>query len=345
MVVIRPAGLNEKVTANPRFVQEVLPFLAPAVSDLLRNLPTSIWSELEELRLRVSRPLLMRLGLGELTLNQHGEICRNLSDGVIISREMVDRSLQMITASSIYACEEELKNGFLTIRGGHRVGVTGKVVLEAGRVKTIRYVSSLNVRMSREIKGVGRQVLPYLIHNSQVVSTLIVSPPQAGKTTLLRDIIRLLSDGDQKLGYGAVNVGVVDERSELAGCWQGVPQNDLGRRVDVLDACPKAEGMLMLLRAMAPQVIVTDELGRESDLRAVQEAVSGGVAIITSVHGLDEQDIRRKPVLRAILDTGVFQRIIVLSRRLGVGTLEKILDSSTNRNLLSGGPKLLTGRC
>ncbi len=326
-----------------RFDREILPVLAQPVGKLLANLTRDKKTRLEEIRLRANQPLIIRLDKGELTATPQGEFINDWALGYRVNQSQVLTTLDIMTQSSIYAWEEEIKNGFITLRGGHRVGLTGKVTLDAGQVKTIKHVSGLNIRISKELKGVGRKVLPYLLKDYRVQNTLIISPPQAGKTTLLRDLIRLLSSGVIELGIRGVNVGVVDERSELGGCWEGIAQNDLGPRTDVLDCCPKAQGMVMLLRAMAPQVIVADELGRPEDIRALEEAVNSGVSVLTSVHGEDNLDIRRKPILREVLQSGVISRVVVLSRRLNVGTVEKIIDCTENKNLLSS-PLALAGR-
>jgi len=322
------------VNGNDRFCCEIVPLLAQPAASLLRNLPSEYSTILEELRLRSGSPILLRSGQKEISVSPDGQVTLDTSKGFSVTPEIVRTSLEIMTRSSIYAWEEELRNGFLTLPGGHRVGLAGRVVVEAGKVKTMRYVSSLNVRISREVKDVAQKVVPYLITNRTLQSTLIISPPQAGKTTLLRDIVRLLSNGIPELGLPGQNVGVVDERSELAGCWEGIPQNDLGPRTDVLDCCPKSQGMIMLLRAMAPQVIVTDELGKPEDISALEEAVNGGVSVITTVHGQDEEDAMRKPFLKQLLQTGVFRRIVVLSRSLGVGTVERIIDTAQGKNLL-----------
>lgn len=334
VVTIKKVMTRPVQPGNDRFGCEVVPLLAQPVASLLKSVDSGYRASLEELRLRASRPLLLRCKQGEFTVTPDGKLTQDITKGLIIIPELVRSSLEIMTRSSIYAWEEELKNGFLTLPGGHRVGLAGKVIVEAGKVKTVRYVSSLNVRISRELTDIGRRILPYLIANASVHNTLIISPPQAGKTTLLRDIVRLISYGGQEAGLAGLNVGVVDERSELAGCWEGIPQNDLGPRTDVLDCCPKSQGMIMLLRAMAPQVIVTDELGKSEDIAALEEAVNGGVSVVTTVHGENEEDISRKPFLNELIRTGVFRRIVVLSRRMGVGTVEKILDTSDGKNVL-----------
>ncbi|HWJ03205.1 MAG TPA: stage III sporulation protein AA [Verrucomicrobiae bacterium] len=335
MALIKQVIATQSGQKPTRLDLEILPLLAPELGEKLRCISTETKLRVEEIRLRSGCPLVLRTGQGEITLTGNGQTCRDITKGFRVDGEMVRATLDIMTRSSIYAWEEEIKNGFLTLRGGHRVGLAGKAVLEGGRVKTLRPVASLNIRIAHEVKGVGSKLISYLINNSGVYNTLIISPPQAGKTTLLRDLVRLLSTGVPEIGLKGVNVGVVDERSELAGCWEGIPQNDLGPRVDILDCCPKAQGMIMLLRAMAPQVIVTDEMGKREDLHAVEEAVNGGVTILTSVHGQDVEDVMRKPVLGEILTTGVFQRIVVLSRRLGPGTVEKIWDGNLGKNLLA----------
>ncbi len=341
MPALKPA--SKHVPSEDRLYPEVISLLAPPLASLLRGLTAGSLSQVEEIRLRAGHPILLRTGNLEFTAYPGGKAGSEWAKGFLVTPEIIRASVEIMTRSSIYAWEDELRNGFLTLRGGHRVGLAGKVVLEGGSIKTVRNISSLNVRIAREIKGVGRKLLPYLIEKSIVQSTLIISPPQAGKTTLLRDLIRLLSTGGPESGLAGLNVGVVDERSELAGCWEGIPQNDLGPRTDVLDCCPKSQGMVMLIRAMSPQVIVTDELGRREDITALEEAVNGGVTVITTVHGQDEQDIKRKPVLRELLGTGVFRRGVVLSRRLGVGTVERVWDPGSGKDILTV-PLVLRGR-
>jgi stage III sporulation protein AA len=155
---------------------------------------------------------------------------------------------------------------------------------------------------------------------------MIIGPPQTGKTTLLRDIARVISTGDQNIR--AEKVGIVDERSEIAGCINGVPQLTFGPRVDILDACPKAEGMMMMIRSMSPDVLIVDEIGRKEDAEAIMEAVNAGIRLIMTTHGSSLQEIRNRPSLKEILEREIFQRFILLNRDQGPGTITKILDGS-----------------
>jgi stage III sporulation protein AA len=162
---------------------------------------------------------------------------------------------------------------------------------------------------------------------------LIVSPPLAGKTTLLRDFVRQLSDGIPTLGFKGVNVGLVDERSEVAGTYLGYPQFDIGIRTDVLDGCPKAQGVMMLIRSMSPQVVATDEIGRPEDMEALQEALQAGVVVFTTIHGESYEEIKTRPFFKEVDSWRLFERIVILSRRLGVGTVEGIYEGRTQKRM------------
>lgn len=286
--------------------------------------------ELQEIRLRIGQPIILKIRGEEYGLCENG--CCLLSKGMTITRQGLNELLRCMSDFSLYALEEELKQGFMTLEGGHRVGLVGKVVLEQNQVKTLRYISGMNIRIAHEVLGCSEKVMPYIVGRDKVCHTLIVSPPGCGKTTLLRDIVYQLSEGFH--GYGPYTVGVVDERSEIAACYQGVPQNHLGKRTDVLDGCPKVEGMRMLLRAMAPQVVAVDEIGKSQDCEALQEMLNAGVTLLCTVHGKDEKECLQRPYLKTLLEEGLFERLIILSHRQGPCTVEAILDGTRNMKSL-----------
>lgn len=297
------------------------------------NQAESPFQALEEIRLRVNQPLLVCFTDKDVFLNAQGERVKP-SQAYRVRPEDLSETLERLTQSSVYAAEEEIRQGFLTLPGGHRVGITGEAVLQNGRVQTLKHITGLNFRVAKEAKGFGREVLPYLITSEgRLRHTLILSMPRAGKTTLLRSLIRLLSDGVPELNLQGKTVGVVDERGELAGMWQGVPAFNLGVRTDILDGCPKAVGMGMLIRAMAPEIVAVDELGQEEDAEAVAEALRSGVSVLSTAHASSLAEARARPVLQQLLSTGVFERVIVLSRRDGPGSIESVNDLSTGENL------------
>ena len=204
------------------------------------------------------------------------------------------------------------------------MGVIGKAILEQDRVKNLQYISSANIRVAHEVIGCADKVIPYITKDRQVCHTLIISPPCCGKTTLIRDLIRQVSDGNTYVK--GCSVGVVDERSELGGCYLGVPQNELGMRTDILDGCPKAQGMLMLIRSMAPKVIAVDEIGSAEDIHALEYAMQCGCTLIASVHGRDMEEISEKPVLSDLVHKKRFERYVVLENRSHPGEIRAVFD-------------------
>lgn len=268
--------------------------------------------EPEEFRLRIGRPVMVLDQSGEWYWSRDGQTVQTCSGGSYIwSEQDMKETLSRMSQYSMYALEEEIRNGFFTIQGGHRVGVAGKAVCEHGKILTIRNIYSLNVRVARQKKGCAENVIPWLIQEGSIYNTLILSPPGAGKTTMLRDCIRLLSEGTPRLP--GQKVGVVDERSELAAGFSGIPQNDLGSRTDVLDACPKAEGMRLLVRSMSPRILAVDELGSREDYLAVEEALHCGCRILGTMHVGRIEELREKLYLSQWLEREFFERFVFLS--------------------------------
>lgn len=271
---------------------------------------------LQEIRLRLGRPVMVIIRGEEHLLSQSGQFTDKSAEAYITSKQDLEELLQHICNYSLYAFEDEIRQGFITVSGGHRVGIAGQVVLgENGQVRNIKHISYMNIRIAHEIKGAADKVLPMVYKNGQLINTLIISPPGCGKTTLLRDLIRQVSNGNE---YGrGMCVGVVDERSELAGSYLGVPQNDLGARSDVLDACPKRLGMLLLLRSMSPGVIAIDELGTAEELEALKLALACGTKMIATIHGESLKDVERKFGVKNIQKEQLFDVFFLLGKRQG----------------------------
>jgi len=305
-------------------VKEIMAILPASIRTILNALPPTVTEQLEEIRLRQNQPLEVRYGQQSSYVTASGQITSIASQGWEFTEEQSVKLLNQVSQHSLYALEEELKRGYITVVGGHRIGIAGKVVLDNGEVKGIRDVTSFNIRIAREKKGAAQKVMPVLFESGKLLNTLLISPPQCGKTTLLRDMARSISYGSE--WSSSRKVGIVDERSELAGCLQGVPQRDVGPRTDVLDACPKAAGMMMLIRSMSPDVLIVDEIGRPEDGDAVWEAIHAGVSVICSAHGADVTEVAERPMLGKLIRQGAFSRYIVLSRTKGVGTIQAIYD-------------------
>lgn len=317
-------------------MKPIFQILPSTLRDLIQSLPRPILGCLEEIRVRQDRPLEVITSEQAWFVSRGCQLTVAPKESIIPSRDDCLKMLNLLSNHSLYTMEEELRRGYVTIEGGHRIGLVGTVVVEEGRVKYLRDITGFNVRVAREIKGVGEQLLasiftgqgPKGVHDNiaGVHNVLIVSPPQCGKTTLIRDLARLASTGGGR--FSSFKVGIVDERSEIAGCINGVPQHDVGPRTDVLDSCPKAEGMMMMIRSMSPHILVVDEIGSAEDCLAMIEAIHAGVNIFSTVHGHSVAEINNRPTLGPLLKANVFTRIIVLSRKNGPGTIEGIYDQA-----------------
>lgn len=304
--------------------RDILPYLPARIKAAILKMPPEYYKGMEEIRLRCGQPLALKLGDRDYSLDDRGGIQEVLERGCIVSSDDIYRSITAVSDNSLYAFAEEISRGFITIPGGHRVGLAGQTVLNGAEVHTIKNFSGIAFRIAREVKGCAQGIIGRIYpRDLEPVNTLVIAAPRCGKTTILRDVARSLSQGTRQ-GRGC-NVAVVDERSELAGTYQGRAQMDLGPRTDVLDSCPKARGMIMAIRSLAPHVLITDEIGRREDIEAVQECVNAGVAVITSVHARNVEEVKKRPILRELLATNAFENLIVLSRSNGPGTIEQIV--------------------
>ena len=253
------------------------------------------YDKLYEIRLRVGRPLFLTYDGGECFLRKPGQ------EQYLVTTEDLKETLEYVTGYSLYAYEDEIRQGFISVQGGHRVGVTGKVVLDRGRIMGMKYISCINVRLAHEIQGCADKVMPYIRTEKWVANTLIISPPRCGKTTLLRDIIRQLSNG-----------------------WA----NTQGLTIGVLDCCPKSEGMQMLVRSMSPDVVAVDELGCEEDFKAVDSVIHCGCKLIATAHGSCLEDVLDQPFFYKLMGEKVFERYIILDKNAQAGCLKAVLDEN-----------------
>lgn len=285
---------------------------------------------IQEVRLRANKPVIVFRKQAdtdiytEFYLTEEGEWESDERNAFCIGTYELEELLNHLCNYSVYAYEEEIRQGYLTLPGGHRVGLAGQVVWEKDNIKTMKYIHFMNIRISHEIKGVSEKVLPYLYQNGKFQNSLIISPPGCGKTTLLRDIVRNVSDGN---AYGrGQTVGVVDERSEIAGMYQGLPENDVGKRTDVLDACPKVYGMMLLIRALSPKIIAVDELGSMEDIETLERTIHCGSRILATIHGDSIETVRAKRFMKHITEDKVFERYILLGKRDGNCIVEGVYD-------------------
>ena len=258
---------------------------------------------IEEIRLRSNKPLMLKIG-------QETQII-----DYIVKQQEILQAFERICENSVYSYRRQICDGYITIKGGNRVGIVGSAVVDNGQVLNINYISSLNFRIAREKIGCSNFIIEDIIDfsNNSIHNTLIVSPPGCGKTTLLRDIIRNISNGMQEIGFKGKTVGVIDERGEIAAMYKGLPQNDIGIRTDVIDNMPKPEAVRILVRSMCPDVIACDEIGSVEDIKAIDYAMCSGVKGIFTVHGKDIDEINRNVELSKLLNKHVFERIILLN--------------------------------
>ncbi|MBE3598158.1 MAG: stage III sporulation protein AA [Limnochordaceae bacterium] len=307
----------------------VLPLLPEPVRSAIESLPHDVAACVLEIRVRAGRPLMVVTAKGQYFAGPGGLLSARPDGALVASSHLVQSLVDRLASGSLYAVGEELRQGFLTLPGGHRVGLGGRVVVGSQRnVQALTDFSSVVLRMARAVEGAAEPLVPALLTSRggrrTLASTLVVSPPGAGKTTLLRDLARVASSGLPAAGLEPAQVVIIDERSELAGCVDGLPQHDVGPRTDVLDRCPKAEGVVWALRSLGPDVLVTDEVGSDHDVEALQRAAHAGCTILASAHAWNLAEARRRPGIAALLHHEVFERVVVLSRRRGPGTVEQV---------------------
>lgn len=271
---------------------------------LCRQVPEEQQAEAEELRLRAGQTLTLLLRGGEVPAARERPY-------PVVTQTELEQLCDGVTDYSRYAAADTLSRGYLTARGGFRIGVCGTAVLRDGVNTNLRDISSVTIRIAREQPGLSTEVLPQLFREGSFCSTLLLAPPGLGKTTLLRDLIRQVSDG---IDCQPLRVALADERGEVAALYQGLPQLDVGARTDVLDGCPKARGLMLLLRAMNPQVLAVDEITAPEDVAALCAAAGCGVTVLATAHGENRADLSRRAVYAPLWERSLFRRLVTIRR-------------------------------
>ena len=273
-----------------RIKNEILKYFPMQIRECIIKNANYKLKDIREIRIRVNKPVILK----------------NFSNDIVIDKETISKIFECICGNSIYAFTDEISNGFVTIFGGHRVGISGKPLYKDGKIYNIKDVSSLNFRVARQVIGAGDKIINLIKKNGIFENTLIISPPGVGKTTVLRDIVRQISN----CGY---EVSLIDERTEIAACFNGIPQNDVGKRTDVMDGVNKDDGIRMMVRSMRPDFVATDEIGTDDDAEAIMYAINSGVKVIATAHGNNIQDLNRSERLKKLIEHGLFKKIIVMS--------------------------------
>ena len=309
-------------------------YLPDRIKKAVKGIKNDYINELEEIRIRSGLPLMGVFSGNDYFISEEGNLSHSHQSALNITAKEVNLLFLLLCEQSIYAYQDDIIRGFITLKGGHRAGICGTVVYEGERIKAIKDISSVNIRFSRQVEGCARDVFQHLIRNKEdIYNTLILSPPRCGKTTILRDLCRMISQGLDNDRFKGLRTAVIDERSELAASFRGVPQNDLGPRTDVLDGCRKSQGIEMMLRGMAPQVIIVDELGAKGDADAIQMAWNAGVRIIATAHAFGLEDFKRRLGVGQLAAKDGFERIVLLGMDNGKRWTRVM---SVNGNELSG---------
>lgn len=303
-------------------MNNILKLLSSNLKNIVSKQSLLLGSDTVEIRLRINSLILIKKIKSTFFLD----------DNYRVSKRDIDDTVANLTKNSIHAFEKEIKSGYITIEGGHRVGLGGDCIYEGENFKGFKNITSLNIRIAREYPGCSENYIKFFISSSKnIYNTLIIGPPLSGKTTFIRDLCRNLSDGTNSPYFEGCDVTLIDERGEISAIYNGVPQMYVGCRTDILSYCMKKEGFVMGIRALSPRVIVSDELGSKDDFEVLQYALKSGVNIITTAHGFSLEDVKKNLYLKTIIDNGFFDRAIILKNSKRPCVIKEVYDFERNR--------------
>ena len=311
--------MNSNIIGTKNFY-DVSACLSERIRNIINNIPDNIKCCVQEIRLRIHKNIILNCPNGSYALSVDGELSEKETLFCITPTD-IDETFKSICNYSLYSHQNQIRNGYITLRGGHRAGICGTAVISNGVIINIRDISSINIRIARQMYGCANDIIKLLDGN--VGSTLIVGPPSSGKTTILRDISRQLSNISE--GYFK-KVCIVDERGEIGCSYKGIPQCDIGL-CDLLDAYPKGEGILQAIRSLSPDIVVCDEVGSDDDVRSIEMSLNAGVKVIASIHAGSLEEFLNRPQAKRLLNTKAFKNIIILENRNTPGKIHDIYNA------------------
>lgn len=317
-------------------INQVSKYVNLKIRNILLSQEETLLNNIYEIRLRIDNPIYVKTSQGSFFITDGKKSNFRNENYYKIKKSDIISTVAAITSNSLHAYEKEIEKGYITIEGGHRVGLSGDCIYEKDNFKGFKNITSLNIRVARSFIGCSKNVFKYVIKdNKKIFNTLIAGPPLSGKTTCIRDLSRLLSNGNDNPYFKGCDVVIIDERGEIAAMYDGIPQMDIGCRTDILSYCIKKDGFGMSIRAMAPGVIISDELGSQDDFNTVQYALKSGVNIISTAHGSDINDLFNNVYLKSILDFGFIERIIVLKDYNQI-SIKQVFDNINKRVIYNG---------